>query len=87
MDGMNAGFAGAKTGPSHGTMSLCGALVTPVSIEAFRFIGLLAPLGWRHINSVLAIGCEYSVTNSSGVNLDNEVARRVRNKEVPNPIE
>ena len=59
MDGMYAGFVGAKNG--HGAVPLCGALVVTVGIEACRFVGLFAPFGWRHINSVLAIGCEYSV--------------------------
>ena len=42
--------------PSHGTMALCGALATPVGIEGFRFVGLLATLGRRHLNPMLAIG-------------------------------
>ncbi len=61
-DGMYAGFAGAKTG--HCAMALCGVFVAPVGIGRFRFVGPFTPFGWRHLNSVFAIRCEYSVKSS-----------------------
>ena len=36
--------------PSHCAMALCGTLITPVGIVAFRFVGLLAPLGSKPIS-------------------------------------
>ncbi|CSP78870.1 Uncharacterised protein [Shigella sonnei] len=42
-------------------MALCRTLVTPVSIETFRFVGLLAPLGGCYLNSVFAVRCKDAV--------------------------
>lgn len=56
-DGMYAGFAGAKTGLGHSTMSLCGTLVLPIGIGWFS-VGLLAALGRCDLNPVFAVGRE-----------------------------
>ena len=57
MDGMYAGFAGAKTG--HGRMTLNRGFL----VLAIRSFGLaaFAPICRRHPCSVLAVGCEYAV--------------------------
>ncbi len=47
--------------PGHGAVALCRTLVTPVSIETFRFVGLLAPLGGCYLNSVFAVRCKDAV--------------------------
>ena len=39
-------------------MALCRTLVTPVSIETFRFVGLL---GGCYLNSVFAVRCKDAV--------------------------
>lgn len=56
---MYAGFAGAKTG--HCAMALCWALVVPVGIRRFWWIGLLAALGRRDLNAKLAVGRKNAV--------------------------
>ena len=59
--------------PGHGLVALCGCFVFVFVSDA-----TFAAFGWRHINTVFAVGGKYAMTNSSGMNLDNEVARRVR---------
>jgi len=54
--------------PRHCYVALRGRFLI---LTFCHFLAALAPFGWRHPRSVLAIGCKYTVTNSSGMNLDN----------------
>ncbi len=47
--------------PGHGSLALCGALVTPAGIGYFRFVWLLAALSRRHLSAMLAVGRKDSV--------------------------
>ena len=44
--------------PGHGSMALCRTLVVPVRIGRFWWIGLLAALGRRDLNTVFAVRCK-----------------------------
>ena len=50
--------------PGHSAVALCGALVTPASIETFRLIGLFAPLSGCYLNAVFAVRCKKPVESS-----------------------
>ena len=47
--------------PGHGSLALCGALVTPAGIGYFRFVWLLAALSRRHLSAMPAVGRKDSV--------------------------
>ena len=66
MDGMYAGFAGAKTGHRHMTLRGCFLILIRCQIWA-----ALAPPGRGHPHPVQAVRRKDSVTNSSAMNLDN----------------
>jgi hypothetical protein len=66
MDGMYAGFAGAKTGHRH--MTLRGRFLILIRCQ---FPAALAPPGRGHPHPVQAVRCKHTMTNSSGMNLDN----------------
>jgi len=57
MDGMYAGFAGAKTG--HGHRTLNGYLL-PLAIRCFGLVAF-SPFCWRHQRSVLAVRRKHTV--------------------------
>ena len=66
-DGMYAGFAGAKTGHRHMTLRGCFLIIR----IRCHMSAALAPLGRGHPHPVQAARRKNTVTNSSGMNLDN----------------
>ena len=44
--------------PGHGSLALCGALVTPAGIGYLGFVWLLATLSRRHLSAMLAARLE-----------------------------
>ena len=45
----------------HGSLAVCGTLVTPAGIGYFSFVWLLATLSRRHLSAMLAVGRKDSV--------------------------